>query len=264
MLRSACFFGIGSLLTFCYAGRVVLLSVFRHREALCPSCDSAARGWSRAMLRLAGVSVHVEGAANLASERAFIIIANHESWFDVWALAGCLPIDARFAAKKELERIPVFGRAWRACGHVSSDRGDHDAAIESMSRAGVRIKEENLQMVFFAEGTRCPDGALHPFKKGPFVIAIEGGVPIVPVGLVGSRPIMPKGSFRIRKGVITVRVGEPIPVAGMEPSDRDRLRDAAWDAVAHLRGGEGRTCCLPGEPPLDDVSEPLRSSSNPL
>ena len=69
-------------------------------------------------------------------------------------------------------------------------------------------------MVFFAEGTRCPDGTLHAFKKGPFVIAIEGGVPIVPLGLVGSRAIMPKGSFRIRRGVIVVRVGEPIPVDG--------------------------------------------------
>ena len=117
-------------------------------------------------------------------------------------------------------------------------------------------------MVLFAEGTRCPDGVLHPFKKGPFVMAIEGGVPIVPVGLLGSRPIMPKGSYRIRPGAITVRVGEPISVAGMEHADRDRLRDATWDAVARLRGGEGRTCCLPGEPPLDDVPEPSKSSSN--
>ena len=263
MLRSIWILGVGTLLTLWYATRVVLLSRFGDPKALCRSCDSVARAWSRAVLKLAGVSVRIEGAANLASDGAFIIIGNHESWFDVWALAGCLPIDARFAAKKELELIPVFGRAWRACGHVSIDRGDHDAAIESMSRAGVRIREENLQMVFFAEGTRCRDGTLHPFKKGPFVIAIEGGVPIVPVGLVGSRPIMPKGSCRIRKGTITVRIGEPISVAGMEHADRDRLRDATWDAVARLRGGEGRTCCLPGEPPLDDVPEPSKSSSNP-
>jgi 1-acyl-sn-glycerol-3-phosphate acyltransferase len=116
-------------------------------------------------------------------------------------------------------------------------------------------------MVFFAEGTRCPDGTLQPFKKGPFVIAIEGGAPMVPVGMVGARAIMPKGSFRMRRGNIDVRVGEPISVAGMEHADRDRLRDTVWDAVARLRGGEGRTSCLPGEPPLDDVPEP--SKSNP-
>ena len=118
-------------------------------------------------------------------------------------------------------------------------------------------------MVFFAEGTRCSDGRLHPFKKGPFVMAIEGGVPIVPVALGGSRAIMPKVSLRIRRGVIVLRVGEPISVEGMEHADRDRLPDTVRDAVAELRGGEGRTCCLPGEPPLDDVPEPLRSNSNP-
>ncbi len=156
---------------------------------------------------MAGVSVRVEGVENLALDGAFIIVANHESWFDVCALAGCLPIDARFAAKKELERIPVFGPAWRACGHISIDRADRASAIESMTRAGLQIKEQGLNMVFFAEGTRCSDGRLHPFKKGPFVMAIEGGVPVVPVGLVGSRAIMPKGSFRIRRGAIVVRVG---------------------------------------------------------
>lgn len=98
------------------------------------------------------------------------------------------------------------------------------------------------------------------FKKGPFVMAIEGGVPIVPVGLVGSRAIMPRGSFRIRRGAIVVRVGKPISVVGMGHADRDRLRDRVRDAVAQLRGGEGRICCLPGEPPLGDVSDPLRSS----
>ena len=128
-------------------------------------------------------------------------------------------------------------------------------------QAGLQIKEEGLQMVLFAEGTRCSDGVLHPFKNGPFVMAIEGGLPIVPVGLVGSRPIMPKGSFRIRLGAIVVRVGAPISVEGMQHSDREGLRDTVRDAVARLRGGEGRTSRLPGEPPLDDVPEPSRSSS---
>ena len=175
------------------------------------------------MLKLAGVSVRVEGVENLASDGAFIIVANH----------------------------------------ISIDRGDRATAIESLIQAGLQIEEEGLQMVLFAEGTRCPDGVLHPFKKGPFVMAIEGGVPIVPVALVGSRPIMPKGSLRIRPGAMTVRVGELISVEGMAHADRDGLRDTVRDAVARLRGGEVRTSRLPGEPPLDDVPEPLSSSSNP-
>ena len=88
--------GVGGLLMFWYSGRVVLLSLFGGRRPLCRSCDSGARKWSRAMLKLAGVSVRVEGVENLALDGAFIIVANHESWFDVWALAGYLPIDAHF------------------------------------------------------------------------------------------------------------------------------------------------------------------------
>ena len=263
VLRSAWIFGVGSLLTLWYALKILLLSFSRNPEALCRSCDSVARQWSRSVLKLAGVTVQVRGVENLALDGAFIVIANHESWFDVWALAGYLPIDARFAAKKELERIPVFGHAWRACGHISIDRSDRTSAIESMTRAGLQIKEQGLNMVFFAEGTRCSDGTLNAFKKGPFVIAIEGGVPIVPLGLVGSRGIMPKGSFRIRRGTIVLHVGEPVSVVGMEHADRDHLRDTVRDAVARLRGGEGRTFRLPGEPPLDDVPGPSRSNANP-
>ena len=221
--RSAWVLGVGGLLMLWYSARVVLLSFFGGRWVLCRSCDSGARKWSRAVLKLAGVSVRVEGVENLASDGAFIIVANH----------------------------------------ISIDRGDRATAIESLIQAGLQIEEEGLQMVLFAEGTRCPDGVLHPFKKGPFVMAIEGGVPIVPVALVGSRPIMPKGSFRIRPGAMTVRVGELISVEGMTHADRDGLRDTVRDAVARLRGGEGRTYRLPGEPPLDDVPEPLSSSSNP-
>lgn len=263
MLRSAWVLGAGGLLTLWYASRVVLVSFFGSRGALCQTCNSVARGWSQAILKLAGVSVQVEGADHLELDGAVILVANHESWFDVWALAGFLPLYARFAAKKELARFPVFGRAWQACGNVSIDRADRASAIESMTRAGRQIKDEGRHMVFFAEGTRCSDGVLHPFKKGPFVMAIEGGVPIVPLGLVGSRAIMSKGSFRIRPGIITVRVGKPISVEGMRHSDRDRLRDMVRDAVVELRGGEGRTSRLPGEPPLDDVPEPSGSSSNP-
>jgi 1-acyl-sn-glycerol-3-phosphate acyltransferase len=165
VLRSAWILGAGSLLTFWHAGRVLFLSFSRNPEALCRSCDSMARRWSRAVLKLAGVSVQVDGVENLALDGAFIIIANHESWFDMWALAGCLPIDARFAAKKELERIPVFGRAWRACGHISIHRAHHASAIGSMTRAGLQIKDQDLNMVFFAQGTQCLVGRCIPSRR---------------------------------------------------------------------------------------------------
>ena len=262
MLRSAWLLAVGAVLTVWYAGKVYLLSYFGTKEAVSRSCHPAARGWARAILRLAGVRVRVEGVDNLDPDGAMIIVSNHESWFDVWALAGWLPIDARFLAKKELSRIPVFGRAWRVCGHISIDRGDLASAIESLTRAGQQIRDENLHMVLFAEGTRSANGELQPFKKGPFVLAIQGGVPIVPVAIIGTRPLMPKGSFRIGRGEILVRVGEPIDVTGMEHADRDRLTQMARDAVVELRGGEGRTSSLPGEEPVEAVLESPGSSPN--
>jgi 1-acyl-sn-glycerol-3-phosphate acyltransferase len=98
------------------------------------------------------------------------------------------------------------------------------------------MSREILQVIIFAEGTRSADGEIQTFKKGPFILAIEAGVPIVPVCIDGSRAIMPKGSFVIGKGEIKVRVGEPISVAGMVYEDRDQLREIAQTAVAELKG----------------------------
>ena len=255
MLRSAWLLGVGIILTLWYGGKICLLSYLGKKEYLCNACDPAAKGWSRSMLKMADVSVYVEGEENLDLEGAAIIISNHESWFDVWALAGYLPIEAKFLAKNELSKIPVFGRAWRACGHISINRGDLVSAIESLSQMGMQIRDKGLHMVLFAEGTRSKNGELQPFKKGPFVLAIQGGVPIVPVAIIGSRPIMPKGSFKIGRGNILVRVGEPISVSGMEYIDRDRLMKMARDAVIQLRGSEGRTSFLPGEEPVNLIHD---------
>ncbi len=249
MLRSAWLLAAGAVLTVWYAGKVYLFALFGATDALCRSCHPAARDWSRAILKLAGVPVRLEGEEHLDLDGAVIVISNHESWFDVWALAGWLPIEARFLAKKELSGIPIFGRAWRACGHISVDRGNRASAIESLSRAGRQIRDQGLHMVLFAEGTRSHSGELQQFKKGPFVLAIQGGVPIVPVAIIGTRPLMPKGSFRIGRGEILVRLGEPISVEGMEHVDRDRLKNVVREAVADLRGGEGRTSYLAGEEP---------------
>ena len=247
MLRSAWLIFVGVTLTAWYACKLYTFAICGARKALCKSCPEAAREWSRRLLRLADVRVRVEGEEHLKHEGALIIVANHESWFDVWALAGWLPIEPHFIAKHELSKIPIFGRAWQACGHISVDRGNRESAIESLERAGERIRDEGLRMVLFAEGTRSATGELQEFKKGPFVLAIQGGVPIVPVGILGTRPLMPKGSYRIGRGEIVVRVGEPISVTGMGHDDRDRLKEMVRGAIAELRGGEGRTSHLPGE-----------------
>jgi 1-acyl-sn-glycerol-3-phosphate acyltransferase len=212
----------GALLTLGYSFAVWLPVVFR-RPGAQDTCEHLGRNWSKRILRLAGVKARFHGPEREAWPEAAVIVANHQSWFDVFALAAELPLRYRFVAKEELSRIPVFGQAWQGCGHISLPRENRSRAIESLNRASRRVSEEKSAIILFPEGTRSPDGRLGRFKKGAFVLAINNGVPVIPVGISGSRAVMPKGSFRIRPGEIRIRVGEPVPTKGLTSRERDGL-----------------------------------------
>lgn len=224
--------------TLWYGTRILFHSAFktsRWREV----CRTAPRRWSRRLVEASSVTVEFEGLEHLR-EGGQILVANHESWYDVLALAGYLPVEYRFVAKKELGRVPVFGPAWQACGHISIDRQDRASAIESLEVAARQIRERDTTIVMFPEGTRSESGELQPFKKGAFVLAIQAGVPIVPVGISGSRDVMAKHRWRIRPGTIRIRIGEPIPVDGLVHADRDRLTARAHSRVAALGSLRGQ------------------------
>ena len=131
------------------------------------------RLWTQKILRAARVKVEVEGREHLETATPCVLVANHQSWFDVLALAGWLPSNYRFVAKKELESVPFFGPGWQALGHISIDRRDRQSAIESLERAARLVREESRVIVMFPEGTRSPDGEVKAFKKGAFVLAIR-------------------------------------------------------------------------------------------
>jgi 1-acyl-sn-glycerol-3-phosphate acyltransferase len=130
------------------------------------------------------------------------------------------------------------------------DRGNREAAIESLNQAWQEIHEQKLTMVLFPEGTRSPDGLLKTFKKGAFVLAVQGQVPLVPAAVIGTRDVMPKGSWRVRRAPITLRIGPPIPTEGSTIRDRNRLLEASWKAIAVLKGDEGIS-----EEDLESVSD---------
>jgi 1-acyl-sn-glycerol-3-phosphate acyltransferase len=198
-------------------------------------CDTATRNWCKSLLWGGGVEVEFEGLQHLQPARPAVIVSNHESWYDVFALAGLLPVDYRFVGKKELNKIPFFGPAWMACGHIAIDRSNRKAAIESLRTAGDKIRREGAVVVMFPEGTRSSDGELLPFKKGAFVLALESGVPVIPIGISGSRSLMPKGSFLVRPGKMRVHIGAPIEIEGLTVADRDQLMDRAREGVRQLR-----------------------------
>lgn len=185
--------------------------------------------WARLILRSFNVRVRLEGAENLPAGPA-VVMANHQSHLDVPALFDVLPFMIRFVAKKELSMIPIFGPAMRALGHIIIDRSDHEQATKTLNEAAKHIRG-GTTVVIFPEGTRSRDGQLLPFKKGGFVLALQAGVPIVPITISGSRDCLPRGSTAIRPGEIVVRVHPPIDPAQYGLERKEALMQAVRTAI---------------------------------
>jgi 1-acyl-sn-glycerol-3-phosphate acyltransferase len=186
--------------------------------------------WCRAILRISGVKVVVHGAEKLSATRGVVYIANHVSWYDIFALAAVIP-RSTWIAKAELRRIPLFGRAADAAGIVFIDRDNRKAAFESYSDAAQQVRR-GRSVVICPEGTRGRDYHLRPFKKGPFVLAIAAEADVIPTIVYGTREIMPKGSFMIRSGTVHVHFLEPVPSTGHAYEDRTRLMETVWTRMA--------------------------------
>ncbi|MDX1494605.1 MAG: lysophospholipid acyltransferase family protein [Longimicrobiales bacterium] len=220
--------------TVWYGARMIWAAM-RNSPSLGCVCDSSPRRWSRLLLKCSGVDVVFENPEAIDPDKPQILVANHVSWFDVLALAAHLPGRYLFVAKRELEKVPVFGRAVRVCGHIFIDRQDRNRAVESLATARERLEAENPTVIMFPEGTRSATGTLQPFKKGAFVLAIQTGVDVIPAAIEGSREVMKKGSLLIRPGTIRVRFGEPIDVGALGMEDRTELTTRAQVAVAGLQ-----------------------------
>jgi len=188
------------------------------------------RLWSRAILWAAGVRVRVHGLERLAGGGPFIFTSNHVSLFDIPALVSTLP-RLYFVAKAELFRIPVFGPGIRAVGTIPIERENRKAAFGAYDLAAERIARGASVMVF-PEGTRGTSYPIRPFKKGPFVLAVKAGVPIVPCIVHGTIEVLPKKSARIHPGVVDVHLLEPVPAAGYDYDHRNALADAVRDRMA--------------------------------
>jgi 1-acyl-sn-glycerol-3-phosphate acyltransferase len=180
--------------------------------------------------RLAGEKVTVHGRENIPPG-VCLFAANHTSNADAPAIVGAIPRRIAILGRKSLFDIPVVGTAFRLAKFVPVDREDRDAALASVQEA-VKYIREGFSFLVYPEGTRSPDGRLRRFKKGSFVIAIEAGIPIVPVACAGAHRIMKKNSLIVRPGKGTVRFGKPIEASGYNIDQRDELAQRVHDAVA--------------------------------
>ena len=223
-------------LTIYYGLKVILAAlVFRIPNRHGGVYDETARRWAAWQLRAAGVRVLTEGMEHIPKGQPVVFVSNHQSWFDVLALASTLPHTTRFVSKKELARVPILGAAMKAAGHIFIDRQNRQKAFEAYEDAAKVIKDR-MNAVLFAEGTRSRTGELQPFKKGPFVLAIAAQVPVVPVYCADTYEIMPKGTMWIRPRPVTLMFGEPIDTKGMDYEDRGRLLEQAHAVVRRFRG----------------------------
>jgi 1-acyl-sn-glycerol-3-phosphate acyltransferase len=192
-----------------------------------------ARTWSRWVTSFAGVKIVVENRANLLPDQPYVFMANHASSLDIWAVFVAIPRHIRLIAKKQLARIPLLGWVMSAGRFIFIDRQNAVAARRSIEAAGQRIRNGDSVLIF-PEGTRTRDGSLGPFKKGGFHLAIKAGVPIVPVALRGTRALMPRGSYLLRSGTITVILGDPIPTQGLNDEDRTSLLERVRSVVENM------------------------------
>jgi 1-acyl-sn-glycerol-3-phosphate acyltransferase len=166
-------------------------------------------------------------------------MANHQSNYDIPVLLGYLPGQFRWLAKAELFKIPIFGRSMRGCGYISIDRFNRQSAIESLNKAADRIKN-GASVVIFPEGTRSPDGGIMAFKKGGFVLAIDAGVPIIPVVIDGTRGIMPKKRMLIKPNRVLLKVLPAVETMAYTRENKEELmnviRKKMCDAFSAIQG----------------------------
>ncbi len=179
-------------------------------------------------VRLTGVRVKTIGLDSLDPARTYIFMSNHVSNLDPPITIPLIPKRTSVMVKKELFSVPILGRAMRMGSLVPVDRGNRDAGIESV-RAAKEVVQQGLNMTIYIEGKRSFDGKLLPFKKGPFYLAMECGVPVVPITITGTNYVMPKGRFAIKPGIVTVNFHPPI-----EPKDfggRESLMEKVRAAI---------------------------------
>jgi len=193
-----------------------------------------ARAWGRLCLRTWGVRVEVQGAEHVPAGPA-VYAANHGSALDIPVLFGHLPAEFRVMHKRSLYWVPVVGQFLYLGGHIGVHRGRPFEARRSMERATARIRG-GASVAVFPEGTRSRDASVRTFKRGSFVIAIQAGVPVVPVSLAGVKDVAPRGLLLARAGTVTLTVHAPQPTQGLEIDDAAALAERVRTAVASALG----------------------------
>ena len=172
-----------------------------------------ARFWADLVLVICRVRLKVSGGRTFDPNVPYVFFVNHQSHIDIPIVIAAIPLPFRFAAKKELFRIPFLGWHLRRSGHIPVDRKNPHGAVRSFRSANARLRT-GTSMVFFPEGATSPDGSIKAFKGGGFALAERSEAEVVPVTIRGSRAILPPRTYHVRGGPVEVTIGDPIPSKG--------------------------------------------------
>lgn len=190
-----------------------------------------ARTWSWLILATTGVRVRVRGLERVPTDGAYVFVSNHQSIYDIPILFSTLPFQLRIIAKASLGLFPVLGWHLRYTGHLLVDRSRSGAA--TLAQVATLMRRGH-SLIVFPEGTRSRDGQVGRFKGGLFLLAVEAGLPVVPVAVSGSRHVMLKGRLMTCPGEVDVAVHDPIPTRGMTRDDARALAARAREVVAQM------------------------------
>jgi len=194
-----------------------------------------ARWWARTLLWAGGARVRVEGLEKVDPHASYVVCPNHVSYMDTPVLLTHIPVNFRFLAKKELFAIPFLGGHLKRAGNISVPLEDPRASLKVLTEAGHLMRARGLSILVFPEGGRSETGELQKFFDGAAYLAIKGGVPILPVAIVGIREVLAMHSNHIRPGVVTLRIGDPIPTEGLRSSDRTRITQQLFETISSMR-----------------------------
>ena len=232
-LRSLVFTDPLIILLTIACGTVSLVTTFFDSTGRVP--NKVARLWGRLLLGVGGVRLTVEGLEKIDSHGSYVFVANHRSFMDTPVVLASVPVEFRFFAKRGLFAVPFLGTHLKRAGHLPVDRGDARASLKTMTQGAQLIRERRVSVLLFPEGGRAK-GAMREFKEGAAYVAIKAGVPVVPLGISGTREVLPMGSNYVRPGRVVLRVGDPIPTSELKSQDRSRLTEILRQQVAELAG----------------------------
>jgi 1-acyl-sn-glycerol-3-phosphate acyltransferase len=208
-------------------GAVSLLSTLVDRSG--NFAHRCARTWARLILATSGVRVRITGLEQLVPGRSYVFAANHQSIYDIPILFASVPFQLRIVSKASLGRIPFMGWHLHRAGHLLVDRRKPGADIVQKM---ARLVGESSSLIVFPEGTRSVDGTVGRFKKGPFLVALDAGLPVVPVSLAGSRHVMMKGRLMVCPAEVALTIHAPVPTSGVARAEAAAFAERVRAIVA--------------------------------